>query len=109
MYVVIQAVLFLYVSGHTNCILLDSRDSPPTLCRSAYHSYAFSCVIMHLDKTDWDLIDYIMTFQTGHNYSITNTAKQEILHNIKEKLCYVTLDFEQEMATAASIFLLGEL
>ena len=91
-----QSALSLYASGRTTGVVFSSggqfSSSVPI-----FEGHPLSDSASILDFGGEQITNHLMKLLTEKGYSFTTTAEREIVRDIKEKLCYVALDFQKEL------------
>jgi actin len=100
-YVCSQGALALYSSGRTTGIILESGDGV-TQIMPIYEGYIVPRGCKRLNFAGCDLTELLVQLLMERGYTLNTKSQKEIVRDIKEKLCYVALDFDAEMEKAAT-------
>eukprot|EP00158_Paraphelidium_tribonemae_P002164 Partr_v1_DN25167_c1_g1_i1_m76881 putative ARP1 actin-related protein 1 homolog len=95
LFVSVQAVLSLYASGRTTGIVLDAGDG---VCHSVpvYDGFAVQNAIQRIDIAGRDVTTYMQTLLRKSGYNFVTSAEKEVVRQVKEKTCYLSLNPARE-------------
>ncbi|XP_071080220.1 actin-related protein 2-A [Haliotis cracherodii] len=106
-HIAIQAVLTLYAQGLLTGVVVDSGDGVTHIC-PVYEGFALPHLTRRLDIAGRDITKYLIKLLLLRGYAFNHSADFETVRMMKEKLCYVAYDIEQEQKLALETTVLVE-
>ncbi|XP_063083771.1 uncharacterized protein LOC100717824 [Cavia porcellus] len=94
-----QGVLSLYASGLTDGTTIESGEGM-TYFVPITDGYPLNQSTFQLDVAGQDLTLYLMGLLTEKGTLLVSTADREYIRDVKERCCYVTLDFDKQKVQA---------
>jgi actin-related protein len=91
-YIGVSSVLALYSSGKTTGLVLDSGDGVTSVV-PIYEGYPIFHASSRIDVGGKDLTDYLERLYRESSNSLPNGIDREIVRDIKETRCMVSLDY----------------
>jgi len=101
MYLAMQPLLSLYASRNPTGIVLQSGDDV-TFVVPIHENHPVTDCIFRMELGGRDLTNYFAKLLGERGYSFTTHKELDIVRDMKEKLCYVADDFDDETEKAES-------
>uniref|UniRef100_A0AAY3ZU64 Actin-related protein 2 n=1 Tax=Denticeps clupeoides TaxID=299321 RepID=A0AAY3ZU64_9TELE len=106
-YVAIQAVLTLYAQGLLTGVVVDSGDGVTHIC-PVYEGFSLPHLTRRLDIAGRDITRYLIKLLLLRGYAFNHSADFETVRMMKEQLCFVGYNIEQEQRLANETTVLVE-
>jgi len=100
-YVGIQAVLAMFAAGRTTGIVLDSGDGVTHIV-PIFETYSVPHAVNRIQLAGRDVSLQLQNIMTERGWNFETTAQFQIVRELKENMCYVSLDPEKEMEESKS-------
>ncbi|XP_063078832.1 uncharacterized protein LOC134468856 isoform X2 [Engraulis encrasicolus] len=96
-YVAMQAVLALYAAGRTTGVVFDSGDGVSHSV-PVFEGYCLSHAVQRFTLAGGDVTQHLRKLLQEQGVSMCTSAELEIVRDMKERHCYVALDYQAELA-----------